>query len=1053
MMRIVMDLQIVQAEPGGVQASIMIALAKQLAALVPDNAELILVLSAAFPGSIEPLRGEFHELLSQRQLRVWYPPDGLVPAELGRHDIRQVAERLHQAFVAEMRPDLVILPGLWLGWQDATVVSLECSPLAPAAVALLPDKKELASPETIGQDRHAWQKQSLEQLRLASYLLEVPGLTVVPDALEGLHGTECIHLSAGIKPKAAALAEAAERLWELAEREQAKQAKRRVSSSGDRPRLAYVSPLPPEQTGIGYYSAELLPELARYYDIDVVVNQDSVEDVWINTHCGIRSVAWFERHGHEYERVVYQFGNSRFHAHMWSLIEKIPGLAVIHDFYLGDAVAYREDVAGVGLALPQELYHSHGYAALRPLLLEGSRSEAIRQFPCNYSPIREAKGIIVHSHHARELACHWYGEKIAEELEIIPLLSQLPEEISKQQRNAARKRLGISLNTFLVCSLGVLNKTKLPHRLFNAWQKTSLQKNPSAMLVYVGGSPDKLGQKLQKEIKTSEHSNQISFTGWTGSDTFRDYLIAADVAVQLRTNSRGETSKTVLDCMAHGVATVCNAHGSFAEVSDQGVWKLEDRFEDEALVEALDTLWADAEKRRVLGEQARMQIQRHYAPAFCGQRYYEAIEKAYTKPTRQRLEVIKSIVDGLPTKALNEQLAASIGTTLPVCPPQRQLLVDVSIVAQEDLRTGVQRVVRSILSQLLEADLPGIRIEPIYTNPGMQGYFYAREFTQKFMGSHNKVLTDEPVEAHNGDIFLGLDLYAAGIQAQCSYLESLRDRGVQVVFVVHDLLPITHPHWFPPQEEQAFENWLNCITRFDGAICVSQTTADELSKWMASRNVQRHRPYQIGVAHNGADIRQSVPTMGLPDDAEEMLTTIRSKPSFLMVGTVEPRKGVTQVLDAFELLWQHDHDINLVIVGKRGWNIEELAERLDQHKEKHQRLFWLQGISDEYLERVYADSTCLIAASEGEGFGLPLIEAAQHGIPILARDIPVFREVAGDYAEYFNEQSPLETSNKLIRWLSDYKDKNIKPSKGMPYKSWNSTAKKYIKLLLKKQSY
>ena len=56
-------------------------------------------------------------------------------------------------------------------------------------------------------------------------------------------------------------------------------------------------------------------------------------------------------------------------------------------------------------------------------------------------------------------------------------------------------------------------------------------------------------------------------------------------------------------------------------------------------------------------------------------------------------------------------------------------------------------------------------------------------------------------------------------------------------------------------------------------------------------------------------------------------------------------------------------------------------------------MLWLEGISDEYLDKVYAASTCLIAASEGEGFGLPLIEAAQHKLPIIARDIPVFREV------------------------------------------------------------
>ncbi|MFB8831471.1 glycosyltransferase [Azotobacter sp. CWF10] len=72
-----------------------------------------------------------------------------------------------------------------------------------------------------------------------------------------------------------------------------------------RPRLAYVSPLPPERSGISDYSAELLPELARHYDIDVIVAQGSVETPWIRANCAIRSVEWFRSHAGEYDRVLY----------------------------------------------------------------------------------------------------------------------------------------------------------------------------------------------------------------------------------------------------------------------------------------------------------------------------------------------------------------------------------------------------------------------------------------------------------------------------------------------------------------------------------------------------------------------------------------------------------------------------------------------------------------------------------------------------------------------------------------------------------------------------
>ncbi|NIH15482.1 glycosyltransferase [Serratia symbiotica] len=85
--------------------------------------------------------------------------------------------------------------------------------------------------------------------------------------------------------------------------------------------------------------------------------------------------------------------------------------------------------------------------------------------------------------------------------------------------------------------------------------------------------------------------------------------------------------------------------------------------------------------------------------------------------------------------------------------------------------------------------------------------------------------------------------------------------------------------------------------------------------------------------------------------------------TFLMVSTVEPRKQHVQVLEAFELLWKNGKDINLVIVGKQGWMVEQLIKRLSSHKELNHRLFWLPTLSDEYLEQIYSAAACLIVAS------------------------------------------------------------------------------------------
>jgi glycosyltransferase involved in cell wall biosynthesis len=130
-----------------------------------------------------------------------------------------------------------------------------------------------------------------------------------------------------------------------------------------------------------------------------------------------------------------------------------------------------------------------------------------------------------------------------------------------------------------------------------------------------------------------------------------------------------------------------------------------------------------------------------------------------------------------------------------------------------------------------------------------------------------------------------------------------------------------------------------------------------------------------------------------------------------------------------------------VIVGKAGWRNEAFIDRMQHHPQLGKRLFWLQGLSDGYLDYLYQKSDCLIAASEGEGFGLPLIEAAQYGLPIIARDIPVFREVAGDHASYFTSLAELKGS--VDGQVYKHKD-----SSQITYLTWQQSAKNLVEVII-----
>ncbi|CAE6840085.1 hypothetical protein R75461_06982 [Paraburkholderia nemoris] len=195
--------------------------------------------------------------------------------------------------------------------------------------------------------------------------------------------------------------------------------------------------------------------------------------------------------------------------------------------------------------------------------------------------------------------------------------------------------------------------------------------------------------------------------------------------------------------------------------------------------------------------------------------------------------------------------------------------------------------------------------------------------------------------------------------------------------------------------------------------------------------------------HLGADLPSN--HVNAPAIAMHPASEVRQR--VLMVGTIEPRKGHTQALDAFDLLWRNGVDATLIIAGKQGWDVEPFIERMKSHPEANNRLFWLQDINDAQLIALYADLDGLMMASEAEGFGLPLVEAAQYGMPMFIRDLPVFREVAGEHATYFAAQSAAELAPQLAKWLGQLERGMAPPSHAMKSLTWSASSEQLKALI------
>jgi glycosyltransferase involved in cell wall biosynthesis len=339
-----------------------------------------------------------------------------------------------------------------------------------------------------------------------------------------------------------------------------------------------------------------------------------------------------------------------------------------------------------------------------------------------------------------------------------------------------------------------------------------------------------------------------------------------------------------------------------------------------------------------------------------------------------------------------------------------RLLVDVSTILRHDAQTGIQRVVRAVWSELKTHRGEGLEILPVYATRS-QGYCYA---PLDFLDRVNEELGSEPVQMRPGDRFLGLDLSAHLLPNYRRQLKAWRAFGATVHLVVYDLLPLHRPEWFSSTAAANFRRWFEVVTEdADQAICISDHVAREFSE--AVSNLRTGRP-SVGRIHMGCDISATLPSEGLCDDVRQLLERLRFRPAILMVGTIEPRKGYDVAVSAFEHLWRTQPKAapDLVIVGKPGWKTKGLQDYLRKHPGRGKYLHWLDQVSDEGLCLFYQACRGVFMASRGEGFGLPLIEAAMHSRPVLARDLPVFRERRIEGVQYFSDDRPEVLANRLM---------------------------------------
>jgi glycosyltransferase involved in cell wall biosynthesis len=632
---------------------------------------------------------------------------------------------------------------------------------------------------------------------------------------------------------------------------------------------------------------------------------------------------------------------------------------------------------------------------------------------------------------------------------VLPQYRARPPKGTTPSRAQARETLAIAREALIIVSLGHVAHTKGVLELIEAFARSAAGKSGEARLILVGeleGGANHDSPYAREVLRAIGDRSDIHITGYVEKEDYELYIAAADIGVQLRTLTRGETSRAILDLLTNGTPLVYNRMGSSAELPAE-VGVALDGYEPADIARALDALAGDPQLRRAYGEAATRYCDETLDPDKVGARFVQtALAMTSRAETCGPKIVSKTIARLLRDAPITRELVQDIARAYvrqersEIAP---RLLIDVTHIREGDLETGVQRVVREITRAAYCWNDPRVRPQAFaYTDAGL---IYADDYAQR-CGARAAVEGDDMR-------FGALDLrpfdkilMADGTWHLSDWMQEPLTRlgaiGGEAYGLVHDILPLQHPELFEDHVTVSVTNWLTLLLeKGSGLICTSKSGADGLVEWIAGSGITPRPGLRIGYALLGADFTSRAEASASVGIVTADLA--RRENLFLMVGTIEPRKGHDYVLDAFERLWASGADVTLVFVGKAGWNVESLLQRFETHEEKGKRFFYLGFMPEADVARLYQSAAATIVASIAEGFGLPIYEGAGFGSPLLLSDLAVFKELGGAHARYFAAGSAAQLAEAVRDQLAN----GPESSQGISAPSWNDCAQRIFEFL------
>lgn len=388
--------------------------------------------------------------------------------------------------------------------------------------------------------------------------------------------------------------------------------------------LAYFSPLPPARSGIADYSREILPHLAQMADVTLFCEAPEDVDATLAEQFPVHAFSDFARMRWSFDIPLYQLGNNTtHHEKIYRHLCRYPGAAVLHDVILHHFIAHRTVGHSNFPGYTRELGYVLGATGVNYAwaIRYGEREHPLTELTLNQRVADLSLGLLVHSRHALDLI---RATRPRQPVWVVPAPIAAYEETT-QDAAAVKEQLPWRDDAIVFASVGQVTAAKCIDRALAAFARLR-HEVPRARYLLVG-------EVFQNEVNLpallEEHDlhDDVYVTGFLEDlQSFMAWLSAADVIVNLRYPTVGETSAAALRALSAGRPLIVYDHGWYAELPDDVALKAP-LLDDDALLGAMRRLADEAEEREHMGRQAHAYTRGQHHPVQTARAYIEAIEQ------------------------------------------------------------------------------------------------------------------------------------------------------------------------------------------------------------------------------------------------------------------------------------------------------------------------------------------------------------------------------------------------------------------------------------------